>query len=422
MKKALAAIAILIGMIYGSGAVAAQDFATHPHIPKRTPVVVFPAFHFTKLEVKVENQTVAPGCPASGTFEDWFLNPSPSAFNQVCQDKLLTLVYDPDPSKPMSKRFSDQPGVKVRIKDYGKTESAPFYEPLYSVLESRGYERNKNIRVAGYDSRLTPDMAGFLHRTVALIEETYRDNHDTPVHLVGHSNGPLYTQYLLTHTTRAWRNKYIHGFTPLAGNFPGQGLFYGVFFTGLNVVDFTFPTTPENAASSALMYLSHPSSYMSSADPAVFQNQEVVVRNLQSGVDYTPQNNLQLFQDAGLSLAQELAAYYTGFVKFAEPANFPKVDVYAEKGSGIETIVGLELQNLSVGQVVDNTTVFFTRDGDINQEDLTNDAIQVWNNMHCYDFTLTDNPGVNHFDLPSHSAVLRRLLLHLQRPKSTCPF
>ncbi len=158
----------------------------------RTPVVLFPAFHFTKLLVTVRNQVVAPGCPRSGTFQDWFLNDHPSTrFSQVCEDKLLTLRYDRAGHKPMSQRFSNPRGVSVRIMDYGKTQSAPFYEPLYEALEADGYTRNKNIRVAGYDARLTPDMAGFVHRTKRLIENTYRQNGHTPVHLVGHSNGPL---------------------------------------------------------------------------------------------------------------------------------------------------------------------------------------------------------------------------------------
>ena len=59
-----------------------------------------------------------------------------------------------------------------------------------------------DIRVAGYDSRLTPDIGDFLERTKRLIEDTYRDNGNQPVHLAGHSNGPLYAQYLLTHTSR----------------------------------------------------------------------------------------------------------------------------------------------------------------------------------------------------------------------------
>ena len=388
-----------------------------------TPVVVFPAFHFTKLKVKVQHQSVAPECPPSGTFEDWFPNNSPStAFSQVCRDKLLTLVIDPDASKPMPERFANQPGVTVELKNFGKTESAPFYEPLYAFLEANGYVRNMNIRVAGYDARLTPDMDGFLARTMALIEETYSQNGHTPVHLVGHSNGPLYAQFLLTHTTQVWKNQFIHGFTPIAGNWPGQGLFYSLYFTGLNIIDFTFPTNAANAASSATMYQTHPSSYMSSADPAVFHNQEVVVQTVQPSKTYTPKDNMKLFQDAGLSSAQELAAFYVGFVKFAKPAFFPKVDVYVEKGSGIETAVGLVLQDLSVGQVVDlPTAVFFTRDGDINQEDITNDAVLVWEAMPCFRFAFTDNVGVDHFSLPSDPAVLQRLLVHLQRPKSVCP-
>jgi lecithin-cholesterol acyltransferase len=80
------------------------------------------------------------------------------------------------------------------------------------------------------------------------------------------------------------------------------------------------------------------------------------------------------------------------------------------------------LQDLSVGQVVDlPTAVFLTRDGDINQEDITNDAVRVWEAMLCFRFEFTDNGGVDHFSLPSDTAVLQRLLVNLQRPKSVCP-
>jgi lecithin-cholesterol acyltransferase len=152
----------------------------------------------------VHDQRVVRGCPASGKFENWFFGDVQSGFDQVCQDKLMTLVYSRWPFMRMSQRFSDQPGVTVTIKDYGKTESAiPFYEAFFAFLETHGYTRNVNIRVAGYDSRLTPDMGDFLQRTVKLIEQTYADNGNTPVHLVGHSNGPLYAQYLLTQTSQS---------------------------------------------------------------------------------------------------------------------------------------------------------------------------------------------------------------------------
>jgi lysophospholipase-3 len=385
-----------------------------------TPIVLFPAWHFTRLEVNVHNQRADPDCPRSGTFEDLvFFDPGP-AFSQVCRDELLTLRYDPNPHKPMRKRFSEQRGVKVTIPDYGKTASAPGYEAMYEALEAVGYTRDRDIRVAGYDARLTPDMAGFLQRSKHLIEATYRQNGRRPVHLVGHSNGPIYVQYLLTHTSQRWKDRYIHGFTPLAGNFPGQGLGYALMFVGVNISDLTFPVTPENGVSSARMFLSHPSTFITASDPRIFGDDEIVIRDQSTGTDYTPEDYPALFDDAGLSWVKPIADYYIGGVPFADPAHFPNVDVYAEKGSGLETLVGLGLADLTVGQLVTDSTEQFTRDGDINQEDLTNDAVAVWAAMECHHFSLTDNPGVNHFELPDDEDVLARLIANAAAPRSDC--
>jgi lecithin-cholesterol acyltransferase len=388
----------------------------------RTPVVLFPAFHLTKLQVTVHDQVAAPECPRSGSFEDWFRNDHPSAtFSQVCQDKLLTLRYEPSPSTPMPQRFSDQQGVTVEVESYGMTGSAPFYEPLYKTLESAGYRRDRDIRVAGYDARLTPDMGDFLPRTQKLIEDTYRENGNRPVHLIGHSNGPLYAHYLLTHTTRAWRAQYIHGFTSLAGNFPGQGLLYPVLFTGLNVEDFGYPASKDNAESSARLYQSAPSTYLSAADPAVFGDRETILEDASTGRTYTPRDYHQLITDANLGPARDIADYYIGFDKITDPVSIPDVDVYAEKGSGVSTVVGARLDNLASGQVVTPATKLVTRDGDGNQEDITNNAVLAWQAMRCFRFSLTDNPGVDHFALPSNPNVLHRLLVNLTRPAQRCP-
>jgi hypothetical protein len=102
-------------------------------------------------------------------------------------------------------------------------------------------------------------------------------------------------------------------------------------------------------------------------------------------------------------------------------AHFPNVDVYAEKGSGIDTLVGLGLTDLTVSQLVTGTSELFTRDGDINQEDITNDAVNAWTAMNCWHFCLTDNPGVNHFELPSNPDVLARLIADANAPRSNCP-
>jgi lysophospholipase-3 len=348
------------------------------------------------------------------------MNPHPSTtFSPLCQDELLTLRYDAASHRPMRDRFSNQPGVSVTIPDYGRTESAPFYEAMYQRLEAAGYVRNRNIRVAGYDARLTPDIGDFFDRARALIEQTYYENGRRPVHLVGHSNGPLYIQYLLTHTSLEWREKFIQGFTPIAGNFPGQGSLYSNLFTGLVLEDFSLPTTPAEAGASALRMQLNPSTYMSAADPKVFDRQEDVVVDLSTGKHYTPADYPQLLADAGLQSLRPLADSYIGFVKFTDPAHFPYVDVYAEKGSGIPTQIGAELANLSTGQVVDEAHLILAP-GDINQEDITNNAVRVWQAMPCFHFSLTDNPGVNHFELPSNPGLLNRLVADAAQPPRDC--
>jgi lecithin-cholesterol acyltransferase len=411
----VAAAVALAGLVLSTGASASKRRPDGG----RTPIVLFPAYHFTRLLVTVHQQRVDPACPRSGSFEDFFPNPTPSAtFSQVCRDELMTLSYRPRGA--WQTRFSDAKGVGVRIEDFGKVASAPFYQPMFDALQAAGYTLDKNVRVAGYDARLTPDLDGFLERTKRLIEDTYRDNGDRPVHLVGHSNGPLYAQYLLTHTSQAWKDKYIHGFTPIAGNLPGQGSVYPTAFTGLNVQDFSFPSTLDNARSSSRMLLSAPSSYMSMGDPRVFDSRETVVEDLSSGKTYTPSDFRALFTDAGLPTALQLAEHYIGFVGFIDPADFPNVDVYAEKGSGIETVVGIGLHDLSPGQLLDASTPFFTRDGDVNQEDITNDAVAAWSAMRCWHFSLTDNPGVDHFSLPSTPSLLARLIADANAPRSNC--
>ena len=398
-----------------------QAVMAKPSAGGPTPIVLFPAWHFTRLQVTVRNQQVAPECPRTGSFEDLAFADPGTTFSQVCRDKLTTLRYDRTSNKPMRFRFSEQRGVRVTIADYGRTASAPFYEPMYSALEAAGYTRDRDIRVAGYDARLTPDMAGFLRRTKRLIEDAYRDNGRRPVHLVGHSNGPIYTQYLLTHTSQRWKARYIHGFTPIAGNFPGQGLGYALMFVGVNLPDLTFPSTPENGVSSARMFLSHPSTFLTASDPRIFGNDEVIIHDQSTDTTYTPEDYHDLFNDAGIPWANRIADKYIGFVDFADPAHFPNVDVYAEKGSGLETLVGLGLADLTIGQLLTDTTEFFIRDGDINQEDITNDAVAVWSGMACHRFGLTDNPGVNHFELVSHPDVLARLIDNAARERSTCP-
>ncbi|WP_117213226.1 hypothetical protein [Allorhizocola rhizosphaerae] len=73
------------------------------------------------------------------------------------------------------------------------------------------------------------------------------------------------------------------------------------------------------------------------------------------------------------------------------------------------------------GQVLNlETAELFVRDGDGNQEDITNDATAPWSAMPCFRFEFSDNPGGEHLALASVPAVLQRLINNLQQPKSVC--
>jgi lecithin-cholesterol acyltransferase len=388
----------------------------------RTPVVFFPGYGTTVLRVTVRDQTSVHGCPLSGSFEDGIPAQVGTTYSQVCRDRLLTPRWRRDSRLSFPKRFSLPPGVKVSIPHYGQTSSAPVYTSFYNALEAAGYKSGVNLVVAGYDFRLTPDLGGFLPRTKHLIERTWRRNHRRPVRLVGHSNGPLYAQYLLTHVSQKWKRRYIQGFTDIAGNLPGQGLTWSWIFTGIEVpTAFSLPTTVATARSSARLIALSPSTWMSAPDPAIFGRREVVIKNQATGRSYTPADTYRLLHDAGLDWMKPIVKHYLGFVKFADPAHFPNVDVSAEKGSGLATEVGIVLPDLTTGQVVNPATAdFIYLPGDSNQENITNSAVRVWHHMRCYRFSLTNNPGVSHLGLMSDPSVIRRLLRDLVRPRSRC--
>src|SRR4051794_26724308 len=88
-------IALIAAALAVLAAPAAAVAKPKPQPGARVPVVLFPAFPFTKLQVDVSGQRTDAACPASGSFEDWFLNDQPStAFSQVCEDELMTLRVD----------------------------------------------------------------------------------------------------------------------------------------------------------------------------------------------------------------------------------------------------------------------------------------------------------------------------------------
>lgn len=54
-----------------------------------------------------------------------------------------------DPSVPsLSARFSNQPGVNVSLPDYGQPLCAPYYQPLFYLLQLVGYTPGRRCGIA----------------------------------------------------------------------------------------------------------------------------------------------------------------------------------------------------------------------------------------------------------------------------------
>ena len=69
---------------------------------------------------------------------------------------------------------------------------------------------------------LLPDELGeYIKALQALVEETYYQNFNTPVVLLGHSMGNPLALYLLNHMSQQWKDKFIKSFISLAGVWGG---------------------------------------------------------------------------------------------------------------------------------------------------------------------------------------------------------
>ena len=163
-----------------------------------------------------------------------------------------------------------------------------------------------------------------------------------------------------------------------------------------------------------------PSTFITASDPRIFGDDEIVIRDQSTGMDYTPKDYRALLDDAGLSWVKPIANYYIGGVPFADRAHFPNVDVYAEKGSGIETLVGLGLADLTVGPARDQLRPSSSPATATSTRRTSRTTRWGPGPDECHHFSLTDNPGVTHFELPADPDVLARLVANAATPRSAC--
>ncbi|KAK9838584.1 hypothetical protein WJX84_005037, partial [Apatococcus fuscideae] len=367
----------------------------------RHPLVFWPAFGTSIVNVGVSNNSAA-NCPSDGMFKVAYGQPTDLyGFPERCIYPLLTIQHHG------GLNFSNPVGVNSTINGFGDPSCAPNpYAPTYAFIEGVGYTPGKDFFVACYDWRTTPftdvgSDGAHLQRAQSLVEQAYNNSNGTKVYLMAHSNGPLYVLALLASMSAQWRQTYVAGFIPIAGNWIGQGSLYSELLSGQSLFDGS-----PNAAS-APAFASWPSSYLSASFPGQYNDSETIIVH-QGAKNYTPSDSSELYTDAGIPYAATLAPLFQGNMT---PSNTsPDTNFYGFYGSGLPTLVGSTYSNLSVGaSFIDGGNIYL--DGDGNQEYIDNLAALEWNAKlsPCYHYELNEIKGVEHVMLTSNPAVLQKI-------------
>lgn len=179
----------------------------------KPPVVFFPGYGLSVMQVTVEGQTAFPSCPGSGNYSLHYQSPSTqNGFDLTCMTQLLTLSYN-----NITRSFSNVPGVTPMLQDFGSAACAPFYEPFFTALRDDGWTDNVDLFGACYDWRMAPNVdaiagSNFVANVTSLVTNAYLNNNNQKVYLIGHSNGPIMIQYLLDVWTQSFKDTYIGPF------------------------------------------------------------------------------------------------------------------------------------------------------------------------------------------------------------------
>eukprot|EP00796_Vickermania_ingenoplastis_P012029 gene12029-8282_t len=157
-------------------------------LPNRHPVVIFPGFITTGLEIWEANSTCLRRLKVNPSLRTWMLGPSMILL--MLRDAACWLhLFSLDPESGL-----DRDGTRIRGGE-GAAAVSQFvpgfwvWEKIIRNLADIGYDQS-SIAVATYDWRLSPDLMqqrdGFYVRTKHLILQLY-EQHQRPVAIIGHS-------------------------------------------------------------------------------------------------------------------------------------------------------------------------------------------------------------------------------------------
>eukprot|EP00731_Ephydatia_muelleri_P025543 Em0017g626a len=358
----------------------------------------------------------------------------------ITHHKDIKLEYD-----QASNTYHNQSGIGIKAVGFGVTcrveylfasgnekECGPRIkrsEYLHHFVEyfvkNFGYERDRTIRAAPYDFRMTPEhheQRGYYSSLKKLVEEMYEDGGNTKVTLVVHSMGAPVTLYFLNNVVdQDWKDTYIHAFVPLAGAWSGgnavlRSLISGMTLKELIPVDLS--GTPDHVSRGGRTQVIE-NSFRGLLDQVPKLTKDVV-RTLPGVLlmlpnatvwkdkvlvktdsrDYTASDYEALFTDADYPLG--FTMYSNGITGINAGYPAPNVPVYCFYGTGIPTEESFYYNN-----GFEESPIITTGPGDGTVNDLSSEVCLEWaGGAQQQHFESRNFEGVHHNKIVTHPEVL----------------